>query len=263
MGCEMASSQTSDVVKELNERRFWFPSVMWLQSDDRMEGFLRNIDDYSEGKFMRTLRSLDDDHNEAQELIKVITKIGGKKKGKKQDERLARRFNDIEAVKRALDAAEQACVRYDRLKGAISERLKHMQPAAMPAGQLLYFHYTTNNAFAGYKQEVILDGRKGKHELKMEVQRMGEPSLTPLEGEGAPKEVGDSVFQRVRDMVEQGQLYEVGREYMPDYKINDAPSWSLQIVFEQGSIDSSGYAERPDHDETLREIVEYLLAISK
>ena len=71
--------------------------------------------------------------------------------------------------------------------------------------------------------------------------------------------VADSVFQRVRDMVESGKLYEVGKHYSPDVMVTDASSWSLSIRFEGGSISSGGYASGPDHYEALREIEKYLV----
>lgn len=264
LGCGIASSQTDEVVKELNNRGFWIPYVTWLQSDDRMESFLRDMGEKGRGSLQRTLASLDDDHERAQKLLKARKEICGKKKGKKMEERLASRFENVEAAKRAFEAAEQAEVRYERLSRAIKYELNHRKPPVMPAGQLLCFRYSTGNAFGGYHFEVVLDGRKGKHELKVEEKRMrwGRP-----EGEEekavVPKEVDDSVFQRVRDMVEQGQVYDIGRYYMPDYDITDASNWSLDITFEQGSVSSGGYADGPDHHDTLNAITKYLTSVFK
>ena len=263
MGCGMVSSQTDEVVKELNERGFWFPYVTWLESDDRMESYLRNLNDNCAEQLKKTLQSLDNDHERAQVLLKARNEIGGKNKGKKQDERLSRRFNDVEAAKRAFDVAEQVESRYERLKKAIMHQLENMKPAVMPAGQLLYFSYSTGNAFACYHKEITLDRQQGKHELKVEEQQMSWGDQEKDEKTVAPKEIGDSVFQRVRNMIEQGQLYDIGSNYMPDYDITDASNWSLYIVFEQGTISSGGYAEGPDHHDTLNAINEYLTNIFK
>ena len=259
MGCGMVSAQTDVVVKELNERNSWFPYVTWLQSDDKMENYLRNIDDNSVGRLKEALQALDEDHERAQALLKARTEIGGKKKGKKQDERLARCFKNLEAAKHAFDEAEQVDYRYNRLKKAIKYEMRHRKPSIMPAGKLLYFNYSTSNAFAGYSEKITLDGRKDKHELKVEILHMnGEHSEKEEKKPTNFKEVSDSVFLRVREMVEQGNLYEVGRQYTPDVDIRDASNWSLEIVFEQGSIKSSGYAEGPDHKKALYAIIDYL-----
>ena len=270
MGCGLVEAQTDIVVNELNKSGFWNPHVRWLESDDRMDGYLRNLDDNSVDKMKMTLRALEDDHNRALVLLNARDEIVGKNESKRQrkkdgrtdDERLAGRFKDVEAAKRAFDKAEQVERRYQTLKSAINYKLENMKPAVMPAGKLLYFSYSTSNAFGGFSKEIALDGQKGKRELKVETQRM---NVAPEKREKpvVPKEVDDSVFQRVRDMVEQGRLYEVGHHYMPDYEILDASNWSLYIVFEQGSIGSGGYAEGPDHYDTLQAIINYLTKVFK
>lgn len=235
MGCGMASSNTNEVGKEMNERHAWSPYVTWLQSDDRMESYLRNIDDYSVESLKKTLQNLNEDHERAKLLLKKRAGSGDKK------------IND----------------RYKRLKHAIRRELRHRKPAVMPAGKLLYFSYSNSNAFAGMSEHITLDGRKGKHELKVEKRQMnwGDPGEEGKK-DAAPKEVGDSVFQRVREMVEEGKLYEVGRSYQPDVDITDASSWLLEIVFEQGFISSSGYAEGPDHSKALNAITDYLTTLA-
>lgn len=262
MGSGFVGAQTDLVVGELNKSSFWNPNVRWLKSDDTMEGYLRSLGENSVDKMKSTLTALEGDHKWAQSLLKARTEIGGKKKGERQDKRLARRFKDVEAAKHAFEKAEQVEQRYEKLKSAISDELKNRKPAVMPAGNLLYFSYHTSNAFAGFREEITLDGQKGKHELKVEKLRMGvlaEEKEAPV----VPKEVDDSVFQRVREMIEQGQLYEAGRHYQPDYEVTDAANWSLHIVFEQGSISSDGYAEGPDHRDTLHAIIDYLTGIFK
>ena len=259
MGCGMVSAQTDVVVKELNERGSWSPYVIWLQSDDKMEGYLSNINDNSVASLKETLQALDEDHGRAQALLKARTEIGGKRKGKKQDERLARCFKDLEVAKRAFDAAEQVDYRYNQLKRAIRHELHHRKPSVMPAGKLLYFSYSISDAFAGSSEQIILDGRKGKHELKVQTQQMNWGDSNKEDNKAADfKEVSDSVFLRVREMVEQGKLYEVGRQYTPDVDITDGSNWSLEIVFEQGTIKSSGYAKGPDNRKALHAITDYL-----
>ena len=71
------------------------------------------------------------------------------------------------------------------------------------------------------------------------------------------------MFQHVRDMVESGKLYEIGKDYYPDFDITDASSWSLSIYFEKGDISSSGYAAGPDHSDVLTEIERYLAGMFK
>ena len=219
-GCGMASAQTEEAVEELNSRGFWTPYTQWIQDDDKMESYLRMLNEKSAGQLKSTLEML-------------------------------------------FKTAKQAERRYERMKKAINLQLDQMEPAVMPAGRLLYFSYDTSNAFAAYQHEVTLEGRKGKHELKVE-----ERSMIIYEGQeppkkAEPKQVADSVFQRVRDMIEQGQLYDVGRYYMPDVDVLDASRWGLDMEFEQGKISTRGYATGPDHYKTLHAILDYLTAIFK
>ena len=60
-------------VKLMNERNAWSPYVTWLQSDDRMESYLRNIDDYSVESLKKTLQNLNEDHERAKLLLKART----------------------------------------------------------------------------------------------------------------------------------------------------------------------------------------------
>ena len=254
-GCGIASAQTEEAVEELNSRGFWTPYTQWIQDDDKMESYLRTLNEKSAGQLKSTLEMLETDHKRAQDLLNARKEIRSK--------RLTIQFNDADAAKRAFKTAKQAERRYERMKKAINLQLDQMEPAVMPTGRLLYFSYDTSNAFAAYKHEVTLDGRKGKHELKVE-----EGSMIIYEGQeppkkAEPKEVADSVFQRVRDMIEQGQLYDVGRYYMPDVDVLDASRWGLDMEFEQGKISTSGYATGPDHHKTLHAILDYLTAIFK
>ena len=95
----------------------------------------------------------------------------------------------------------------------------------------------------------------------MEERRMMRPDY--VEKEPKTVAVDDSVFVRVRDIVEQGELYDVGSRYMPDVDIMDASNWSMYFKFEKGVIDSDGYASGPDHRDTLGEVLRYLDGIYK
>lgn len=254
-GCGMASAQTDEAVEELNSYGFWHPYTQWIHDDEKMEGYLRMMNEKSAGQLKTTLEMLERDHQRAQDLLNARKEIG------KSRRRLATRFNDVDAAKLAFKTAEQAERRYERMKEAINLRLEQMEPAVMPAGRLLYFKYDTSNAYAAYEEEFILDGREGKHELKVEKGSMIVNWVEPKKSER--KEVADSVFQHVRDMVEQGQLYDVGRNYMPDMDVLDADSWGLVMEFEQGRISTSGYATGPDHHKTLQAILDYFTAIIK
>ena len=143
-GCGIASAQTEEAVEELNSRGFWTPYTQWIQDDDKMESYLRMLNEKSAGQLKSTLEMLETDHKRAQDLLNARKEIRSK--------RLTIQFNDADAAKRAFKTAKQAERRYERMKKAINLQLDQMEPAVMPTGRLLYFSYDTSNAFAAYKE---------------------------------------------------------------------------------------------------------------
>lgn len=258
------SAQTKEVIDELNQRGFWMPYVAYLEDDSRMEYYLRTLDDYSRSSISGTRRAIEEEHARAQAVLKARKDICGKKKGKKADALLAKHFDNVEQAKRAFDNAEQAERRYNTLARALDDYLAHAVQKKMPGGRLLSFSYHTSNGFAGYRLEVTLERKTADSPgtLKFDEKRM---RMRPdqEEKESVDVAVDDSVFVRVRDMVEQGELYDVGRRYEPDIDIMDASGWSMDFRFEKGTIDSGGYAVGPDHHDTLNEVLRYLEGLYK
>lgn len=262
MWAQGQTSQTSQVVEELNKRQFWTPYVNWLQSDDKMEDFLREMPGYNHLSLKNTLQEIEHDHSRAQQLLQAEKEIAGDSKGKKRDKLLAARFSDIESAKKAFDTARQAERRYEILKRNILDFMNVRSVSSMPSGALEEFHYVTSNGFAGYRKEVVLKKVDGKGQLLYDVKQMlwdGEDVVK----ESVPVAVEDSVFQRVRDMVEEGSLYDISKRYTPDVDITDASNWSLEIALKGGIISSDGYAVGPDHSDTLNNILNYLNTIYK
>lgn len=259
LSTNVVTAQTSKVVEELNKSGFWMPYVQWLSDDGRMNGYLSRVDKYSIGSLEHTLESLGEDYKRAEQLLAARRDIVGKKKGKKATALLAKHFKDVEAAERAFLAAQQAQERIKVLRGRIESELRMRADAVMPAGELKLFSYHFGNGFAGTHFSIELQRNDNGHGGKLT--RLNENRMFGPEEEQAKPEVAeveDSVFQRVRDIIEQGQLYKVGHEYMPDFDITDASSWSLGIYFEGGSISSGGYAVGPDYGDALNEVIKYL-----
>ena len=259
------SAQTKEVIDELNKSGFWMPYAQCLEDDGQMEGYLRNLDDFSIQSLNNTLHYIEEDHQRALALLKARKEICGKKKGKKADAELAKHFKDLEQAKRAFNNAEQAERRYEIVSRTINAELSHRKPPVMPEGRLLRFYHSVSNGYAGFRASMELVRKDdGGGTLLVEEQNMMrhiEPGVEEKEPE--PIEVDDSVFVRVRDIVEQGHLYEVGRRYQPDIMIFDASGWSMNFEFEGGNIDSGGYANGPDHADTLNDVLRYLNALYK
>lgn len=253
-------------LKEMQNMYFWQNKVQWLDNHNAAEGYLRSIGDYSIPSLQSTRELLVEEQSKARVAKSVVDAICGKKKGKKRQEALAKYFTDMERANSIVEAVERINADASMLIGAIDYELKHRKPAVMPSGQLLSFSSSAGNGFAGWRQELTLERKKAGEGGKLTLNEERFRGMGP-EDEGGPTsqtvEVADSVFQRVRDMVESGQLYDIGSNYMPDYFITDATSWSLYFKFEGGSISSSGYASGPDHGDALNEIQKYLVKIVK
>lgn len=257
------TEEMKQTLEEMQSMHFWQCWVMCLESHDAAKGYVRNIDDYSIPSLKDTRELVAKEYERAKVAKKVIDAICGKKQGAKREAALSNYFKDMERANRIVASVEQINDNAPMLLAVIDHELKHRKPAVMPAGRLLSFSSSASNGFAGWCHEVSLerkaDSESGTLNLKEKNFRNFEPDgPAPTD---ISVEVADSVFQRVRDMVENGMLYEIGKTYQPDIMITDATSWSLYIRFEGGSISSSGYASGPDHHEALREIEAYLAGL--
>ena len=267
LGCQVAMGQSGkgeeadEVIKTINSREFLRPALFWLEDDERAEQYVRSMQDFSIQRMQETKEDVDKELQETQKILRVKKFLVGKsKKVKKQNKQLAKYFKDVDAARRYFDEAEKVDRRCQRLTSAISSELSRRVPPQMPSGALTNFYYRTANGFAGYLLEVNLTKKDEKGCLSIKERRgmRGVPDEEQAEKEPKIIEVEDTVFQRVRDMVEEGKLYEVGKYYSPDYMIMDASSWSMDFKFEGGSISSGGYATGPDNSSALRRIIDYL-----
>lgn len=266
---QVSWGQTERMLELINRRGNYFPALQWLEDERHAEGYLSQMHDFSPQSLRKTLEAVQEERKDAQAILtareeilgaKLVSNLDHKPKQKdfdKQDQILKERFNEVDRLKNAFSKAQTTERLCAMLESGINSELARRQPATMPGGALESFEYSTGNGFAGYHFEVSLGKKEGVNVLRIEEKRMRfnpDEEVPPV----YDVVVDDSVFVKVRDMVEQGQLYDVGRWYTPDYMIMDASNWSFSISFEKGSISSSGYASGPDHSDTLGRINQYL-----
>lgn len=259
----LSYAQSEKVVKMINDRGFWRPYTQWLENEGTIRAYLSDIHFFSIESLRGTLEAIREDSVKASEILATERSIVGNKKGRKRDILLSEHFDDVESAKSVFAAASETLRLQGMLSSAINEELSHRLPPEMPSGQLKHFSFTTSNGFAGTRLEIRLDKKSDRGTLLVKKENY---NRYPSE-EGAKEktfeavEVNDSVFTRVRDMIKEGHLFEIGVRYSPDYMITDASNWSLDMSFEGGSISSSGYATGPDHNDELRKITRYLAAV--
>ncbi|MBR5085142.1 MAG: hypothetical protein IKX33_11145 [Prevotella sp.] len=253
-----AWAQVDEVVAKINKDGVWQPRAYYLKNMEKADDFIAQVYDSNEGRLKYVLYEIEEDHVWAQKILQTKKDILGKtKKKKKQNKKLAKFFNDVEQARQSFAQAEETEKCYAHLTKVLNGFIDNGVSHSMPSGALKSFYFSSGNGFAGFYEEFSLMKKDGKNILGIKsVKRMHIP-----EDKGEVErqiEVDDSVLQRVRDMVEEGMLYDVSREYSPEMMITDATSWSMSIYFEGGSINSSGYAAGPDHSDTLNSILKYL-----
>ena len=256
-GQKALDKENLELVEKLNNRGFYRPSCQWLYEDSRMESYIGMIGQFSAEAKNDTRRAIADDREKAQKIVNLKKAIVGKnKKAKKQDEAIAKYFPNLDEAHRIFGEAEAVLKRCDKLQDILGpETPDDYEPGkAMPKGKLLSYESSTSNGFAARRFDLKLwRDKEGKGWLSCNTSFMNR--------EAKAIEVGDSVFQRVRDMAEENKLYTIGHTYMPDYEIMDASNWSLSVQFEGGSISSSGYATGPSKSLGRSEIQRYLVNI--
>ena len=257
------TEEMNQTLKEMQDMHYWQCLSFWLGDHNRVESYVQNISRYSIPSLKATRERVVEEQNRVQAPKKVIDAICGKNKGEKRQAALAEYFTDMERANRVVDEVERIYQDSQTLIDAIDYEVEHREPAVMPEGRLLSFSSSAGNGFAGWRRGLTLkrdeNSESGTLTLKEERRR------GPRAGANTDTTivVADSVFQRVRDMVESGKLYEIGKDYYPDFDITDASSWSLSIYFEKGDITSGGYASSPDHSDALSEIERYLAGMFK
>ena len=259
------TEEMKQTLKEMQDMSFWQCGLSWLEDHDRAESYVKNLSRYSITSLKNTRKHVVEEQNRVQMPKMVIDAICGKKKGEKRQAALAEYFTDMTCANRVIEKAERIYEDASMLIGAIDYEIEHREPAVMPEGRLLSFFSSAGNGFAGWRRELALERDKGSDSGTLTLREERHVRWGPKENANTDTTivVDDSVFQRVRDMVESGMLYEIGKDYYPDFDITDASSWSLSIYFEKGDISSGGYATSPDHSDALSEIERYLAGMFK
>ena len=257
-----AWAQVDEVVAMINKDGAWTPRNSFLKGMDSVDEMIAQVYGYDPGALKSILNDVERDYVFAQKILQTRDEIiGATKKLKKQNKLLAKYFNNVDYARQSFAQAEETKKCYEHFSEVLNGFMTGGTNKSMPAGALKSFYFSSSNGFAGFREEFSLHKENGKNILEINIVRnMHHPEDS---GEKNRKmEVDDSVFQHVRDMVEEGQLYDVYREYHPEIMVTDATGWSMGIRFEGGSIDSHGYATGTDHHDTLNNILKYLLEVA-
>ena len=214
---QVAWGQTEKMLELINSRGSYFPLMLWLEDESHAEGYIKQLHDFSLQSMRKTLEAVQEERKDAQTILiareeilgaKLVSKLDSKPKQKdldKQDEILKERFNEVDRLKKTFDKAKTTDRLCAMLESAINSELNTRQPATMPGGSLKRFEYSTGNGYSGFHLEIFLGKKEGANVLRVEEKRM---RFEPDEKEPVVYDVvvDDSVFVKVRDMVEKGQI---------------------------------------------------------
>ena len=183
-------------------------------------------------------------------------------KGEKADKELAKYFKDADAAKKIFATAEGIVRRYNFIKGVVGKSIESYPIRRMPQGELNYYSSSSSNGFAGRRREIKLeyDKNSGKRTLVFNNMNMHTPVKADEPQPITEIEVDESLFENVRQMIEEGKLYEIAEEYYADVFITDGTNWSLYIRFDdRKTISSGGYMSWPEQNDVINKIDNYLV----
>ncbi len=257
-----AQKPDAELIKRIENQNFYNPHSMFLASDNDAQAYLMRINKFSKKSMEETIKFMEGDYRQAKEILDLKKAIVKKKQGAKADKELAKFFKDVDAIKEKFVKAEDIVRRYNMIKGAVEHRIENFPVKRMPQGELTYYSSSSSNGFAGWRREVRLEyDKKGdKRILVVNNENMNRPI-----GEDEPKpiteiEVDEALFKSVRQMIEEGKLYEIAEDYYADMFITDGTNWSLYITFDDRKhIGSGGYMAWPEQSDVINKIDNYLV----
>ena len=264
-GCGLLA-QDQSVIDRINKNGIEPSNIMyWIKSNEWTNDFLQKADNYTQSDLYSFSEMAEEEIAELDKVIDTFNKIIGKeKKQAKIDKKLAKYFNDpakaLEVYRQTLEMKARA----EASLNAVNAR-KNRVYNTMPAEMLTSFHYSSGNGFAGWRFSVELkrnkDGNGGV--LKYENEQMRFRNENDPEPKPRTADVDNSVFEKVYEMIKEGQLYDEANYYHPFIDVTDGTSWSLWMGFGKEHLSTGGYMAGPNHLEALKDILNYLNDVYK
>ena len=264
-GCSLLA-QDQSVIDRINKNDIEPSNIMyWIKSNEWTNDFLQKADYYTQSDLNYVSEMAEEEIAELDKVIDTFNKIIGKeKKQAKIDKKLAKYFNDPAKAMEVYRQTLEMKARAEASLSAVNAR-KNRVYNTMPAGMLTSFQYSSGNGFAGWRFSVELtrnkDGNGGV--LKFENEQMRFRNENDPEPKPRTADVDNSVFEKVYEMIKEGQLYDEASYYHPFIDVTDGTSWSLWMGFGKERISTGGYMAGPNHLEALKDILNYLNDVYK
>ena len=258
-------AQDQSVIDRINKKGIEPSQMYWIKSNERTTEYLQRIGNLTQSDLGYVSEMAEEEIAELDKVTETFNKIIGKeKKQSKIDKKLQKYFSDPQKAMAEFQKAVEMKARAQATLDAANAN-KGRVYNTMPIGMLKSFHYSAGNGFAGWRFSVELDRNKDgvggvlKYENEqMRFRREDDPEPKPRTAN-----VDDSVFEKVYEMIKEGQLYDEANYYHPFMDVTDGTNWSLWMGFGNSHISTGGYMAGPNHYKALDEILKYLNSVYK
>lgn len=263
-GCGLLA-QDQSVIDRINKKGIEPSQMYWIKSNEWTTEYLQRIGYLTQSDLGIVSEMAQEEIAELDKVTETFNKIIGKeKKQSKIDKKLQKYFTDPQKAMAEFQKTVEMKARAQATLDAVNSN-KGRVYNLMPAQMLTSFHYSAGNGFAGWRFSVELnrnkDGNGGV--LKFENEQMRFRNENDPEPKPRTANVDNSVFEKVYEMIKEGQLYDEANNYQPFMDVTDGTNWSLWMRFGRSSISTGGYMAGPNHHKALDDILKYLNDVYK
>lgn len=254
------NAQDQKLIDEINKGATLKSEMYWIENQRFLDDLLKRTS-YLEDRDLEVL--IKEAQKEVARMDQILATrdkiIGKEKKEARINKKLKKHFPEPEKALAYFQRAEEIRDKANMIRGT-AQSSYGTGGTSMPEGKLIRFSYTSGNGFAGWGSEVELS-RKENGEGKLRYTEKNHNRTPDLQTITEEVKVDDAVFDKVTEIIRNGQFYKIKKDYQPLHEIMDGTGWNMHIMFEKGDISSGGYMAGPDKGEVLSEILKYLRSV--
>lgn len=258
-------AQDQSVIDRINNKGIEPSQMYWIKSNEMTAEYLRRIGNFTQSDLGIVSAMAEEEIAELDKVTDTFNKIIGKeKKQSKIDKKLKKYFTDPQKAMAEFQKTVEMKSRAEATLSAVNANKRRVYNS-MPTEMLTSFHYSAGNGYAGWRFSVNLDRNEDGNGgiLKYENEQMRFRREDDPEPKPRTANVDNSVFEKVYEMIKEGQLYDEADNYQPFMDVTDGTSWSLWMKFGKSSISTGGYMAGPNHHKALDDILKYLNDVYK
>ena len=238
--------QKREIVELINQKGTIESDMIWIKSDGWVSSFTDKMKLFNKTDLQFVVDQTEKEAARLDEIIRTRSDIiKNETDPEKQARKLERYFTDKDKAEECFRQAEALKARALKVHDAAASYLS-MVHNILPEGELTCFKYFSKDVYSNSFRVTLSKNDEGKAVITYN-----------FEDEAV---VDNSVFDKVYNMIKEGQLYDIAKSYEPfdlPLDVNEW-SWTLTMNFGDNEIYSSGIGAEPDHKETLGAILDVL-----